>query len=147
MLAWILAAIDLYLMVRSPRPVAVGLFVLPLVLALVVMAGPMTAPQQADWAAWGGVTAFWGIGAWRLPAGAGRSAPAWRSLAGLMYLVQSRRLKQKRPAPFGFALPSLEQSERLNRGAITARLPAADVRPADRRGAGPGARRAANACG
>src|SRR5918993_5498859 len=37
-LSWILAAIDIYLMVRSPRPVAVGMFVLPLVLALVVMA-------------------------------------------------------------------------------------------------------------
>ena len=43
--------------------------------------------------------------------------------AGLMYLVQSNRLKHKRPARFGFALPSLEQSERLNRGAITLAFP------------------------
>ena len=43
--------------------------------------------------------------------------------AGLMYLVQSNRLKHKRRPRFGFALPSLEQSERLNRGAITLAFP------------------------
>ena len=40
-----------------------------------------------------------------------------------MYLAQMRRLKSKRPARFGFALPSLEQSERVNRGAITLAFP------------------------
>ena len=40
-----------------------------------------------------------------------------------MYLVQSNRLKHKRPNRIGFALPSLEQSERLNRGAITVAFP------------------------
>ena len=43
--------------------------------------------------------------------------------AGLMYLAQMRRLKSKRPARFGFSLPSLEQSERVNRGAITIAFP------------------------
>ena len=43
--------------------------------------------------------------------------------AGLMYLVQSNRLKHKRRPRFGFSLPSLEQSERLNRGAITLAFP------------------------
>jgi ABC-type uncharacterized transport system permease subunit len=43
--------------------------------------------------------------------------------AGLMYLVQASRLKHKRRPRFGFALPSLEQSERLNRGAITVAFP------------------------
>ena len=43
--------------------------------------------------------------------------------AGLMYLVQMRRLKPKRPSRFGLSLPSLEQSERLNRGAITLAFP------------------------
>jgi ABC-type uncharacterized transport system permease subunit len=43
--------------------------------------------------------------------------------AGLMYLVQMRRLKAKRPSRFGLALPSLEQSERINRGAITVAFP------------------------
>ena len=39
LLSWIVALIGLYLMVRSPKPVAVGMFVLPLVLGLVVGAG------------------------------------------------------------------------------------------------------------
>jgi ABC-type uncharacterized transport system permease subunit len=43
--------------------------------------------------------------------------------AGLMYLAQMRRLKAKRPSRLGLALPSLEQSERINRGAITLAFP------------------------
>jgi ABC-type uncharacterized transport system permease subunit len=43
--------------------------------------------------------------------------------AGLMYLAQAHRLKTKRAPRFGFALPSLEQSERLNRGAVTLAFP------------------------
>ena len=43
--------------------------------------------------------------------------------AGLMYLVQMHRLKAKRASRFGVALPSLEQSERINRGAITIAFP------------------------
>ena len=57
-LAWIVALIGLYLMVRSPKPVAVGMFVLPLVLGLVI-AG-WSAPRQSDWLEWGGMIAFWG---------------------------------------------------------------------------------------
>jgi ABC-type uncharacterized transport system permease subunit len=44
-------------------------------------------------------------------------------VAGLMYLVQSDRLKHKRPPRIGLTLPSLEQSERLNRAAITIAFP------------------------
>jgi ABC-type uncharacterized transport system permease subunit len=40
-----------------------------------------------------------------------------------MYLVQANRLKHKRPPRFGFALPSLEQLERLNQAAITVAFP------------------------
>ncbi len=40
-----------------------------------------------------------------------------------MYLAQMRRLKSKRPSRFGLVLPSLEQSERVNRGAITIAFP------------------------
>jgi ABC-type uncharacterized transport system permease subunit len=43
--------------------------------------------------------------------------------AGLMYLAQMRRLKAKRPSRTGLALPNLEQSERINRGAITIAFP------------------------
>jgi ABC-type transport system involved in cytochrome c biogenesis permease subunit len=120
-LSWILALIGLYLMVRSPRPVAVGLFVLPLVLALVLLAGRF-ASRTAQWDEWGGATGFWGpVHGVFLLAGAVSTCVAFA--AGLMYLVQSNRLKHKRRPLLGFSLPSLEQSERLNRGAITLAFP------------------------
>src|SRR3954470_21756604 len=120
-LSWILALIGLYLLVRSPRPVAVGLFVLPLVLALVLVAGRF-ASRTAHWGQWQGARAFWGsVHGVFLLAGAVSTCVAFA--AGLMYLVQSNRLKHKRRPRFGFALPSLEQSERLNRGAITVAFP------------------------
>jgi hypothetical protein len=59
LLSWIVALIGLYLMLHSPRAVAVGMFVLPLVLGLVVGAG-WFAPRQSDWLEWGGTVAFWG---------------------------------------------------------------------------------------
>ena len=79
-LSWIVALIGLYLMVHWPRQVAVGLFVLPLVLGLVVAAG-WFAPRESDWLEWGE----------RRPSGApsmafscweARSSPAWRSPPG-----------------------------------------------------------------
>ena len=69
-LSWILALIGLYLMVRSPQPVAVGLFVLPLVLALVLLAGRF-ASRTAQWDEWRGATALLGLGAWGVPPGRG----------------------------------------------------------------------------
>jgi ABC-type uncharacterized transport system permease subunit len=120
-LSWILAAICLYLMVHSRKQVAVGVFLLPLVLGLAIVAGEY-APRQADWGDWGGAVAFWGtVHGLFLLAGAVFTCVAFA--AGLMYLVQANRLKQKRPPRFGFALPSLEQSERLNRGMIILAFP------------------------
>jgi ABC-type transport system involved in cytochrome c biogenesis permease subunit len=121
-LSWVLAAVGLYLIVRSPKPVAVGVFVLPVVLALVVVAG-VWAPKE-NWAesGWGGASLFWGR-AHGLLYLVGAVASCVAFAAGLMYLAQSHRLKHKRPPRFGFALPSLEQSERLNRGAITVAFP------------------------
>jgi ABC-type uncharacterized transport system permease subunit len=119
-LSWIVALIGLYLMVRSPKPVAVGMFVLPLVLGLIT-AG-WFAPRQSDWSEWGGTVTFWGtVHGIFLLAGAVFTCVAF--FAGLMYLVQMRRLKGKHPSPFGLALPSLEQTERINRGAITIAFP------------------------
>jgi len=119
-LAWIFALIGLYLMARAPKGTAVGLFVLPMVLGLV--ASSQLVSQRGGWDEWGSVTRFWGtIHGLFLLAGAVSTCVAFP--AGLMYLVQSRRLKHKRPPRFGFALPSLEQSERLNRGAITVAFP------------------------
>ncbi len=121
-LSWILAAVALYLIVRSPKPVAVGVFILPVVLALIVVAG-FWAPRD-DWAelGLGGASHFWGWAHGMLYlVGAVASCVAF--VAGLMYLAQSDRLKHKRPPRFGFKLPSLEESERLNRGAITVAFP------------------------
>jgi ABC-type uncharacterized transport system permease subunit len=120
-LSWIVALIGLDVMVHSPRQVAVGVFVLPLVLGLVVVAGRY-APRHSDWSRWGGVTEFWGtVHGLLLLAGAVSTCVAFA--AGLMYLAQANRLKHKRPPRFGFALPSLELSERLNRGSITLAFP------------------------
>jgi ABC-type uncharacterized transport system permease subunit len=119
-LSWIVALIGLYLMVRSPKPVAVGIFVLPLVLGLVI-AG-WFAPRRSDWLEWGGTIAFWGTvhGVFLLGSAVFTCVAFF---AGLMYLFQMRRLKAKRPSQFGLVLPSLEQSERINRGAITIAFP------------------------
>jgi ABC-type transport system involved in cytochrome c biogenesis permease subunit len=120
-LSWIVALIGLYLMVHSPKPMATGMFVLPLVLGLVISAG-WFAPRQSDWLQWGGMFAFWGtVHGIFLLAGAVCTCVAF--FAGLMYLVQMRRLKAKQPYRFGLVLPSLEHSERINRGAITLAFP------------------------
>jgi ABC-type transport system involved in cytochrome c biogenesis permease subunit len=119
-LSWILAAIDLYLVVHSQRQAAVGVFILPVVLALVIVAG-LSAPR-ADWSSWGGQVFFWGtVHGLFLMAGAASTCVAFA--AGLMYLVQANRLKHKRPGWLGYTLPSLEQSERVNRGAIIVAFP------------------------
>ena len=121
LLSWIMALIGLYLMLRSPRPVAVGMFVLPLVLGLVVGAGWFS-PRDSAWLDWGDKVAFWGaVHGIFLLGGAVFTCVAF--FAGLMYLAQMRRLKAKRPSRTGLALPSLEQSERINRGAITVACP------------------------
>ena len=121
-LSWIFAAIGLYLMIRAPKHVAVGTFVLPVVVALSALAGT-SASQGESWLGdWGGATFFWGwVHGIFLLAGAASTCVAF--VAGLMYLAQSNRLKHKRPARFGFGLPSLEQSERINRGAVTLAFP------------------------
>jgi ABC-type transport system involved in cytochrome c biogenesis permease subunit len=119
-LSWIVALIGLYLMVHSPKPVAVGMFVLPLVLGLV--AAGWFAPRQSGWPEREGTIAFWGtVHGIFLLAGAVSTCVAF--FAGLMYLVQMQRLKAKRPSRVGLALPSLEHSERINRGAITIAFP------------------------
>ena len=121
LLSWIVALIGLYWMIRSPKPMAVGVFVLPLVLGLVIGAG-WFAPRVSDWSDWGGTVAFWGTvhGIFLLGGGVCTCVAVF---AGLMYLAQMRRLKAKRPSRTGLALPSLEQSERINRGAITIAFP------------------------
>jgi ABC-type transport system involved in cytochrome c biogenesis permease subunit len=119
-LSWIVALIGLYLMLRSPKPIAVGMFILPLVLGLI--AAGLFAPRESAWLDWGGTIAFWGMvhGIFLL-GGAVFTCVAF--FAGLMYLVQMRRLKAKRPSRSKITALSLEQSERINRAAITIAFP------------------------
>ena len=111
--AWGVAAAYLGLLVRRPQN-AVGLFLLPLVLALIG-----AAVFVAD----------------RRPFEPVEAARFWRTIhaasllfgtvsvtlgfaAGLMYLFQSHRLKRKHPFPAWFRLPSLEWLQRFNREAL-----------------------------
>lgn len=107
--AWLLAAIYLYLTLHFPRT-AVGLFVLPLVLGLVVVAARFASRQPFPQTK---ASQFWGIlhGSFLL---LGTVAVFVGFIAGLMNLVQSYRLKHKLPVRQGFQLPSLEWLERAN---------------------------------
>lgn len=107
--AWLLAGAYLYLTYHYPRAV-VGLFVLPLVLALIAAAAfladrdPM-APEGA-WRVWGAMHGgFLLLGTVTVMVG---------FVAGLMYLLQSVRLKRKLPPMQRFRFPSLERLEKLN---------------------------------
>ena len=111
--AWILVALYLYLAFWY-RELGLGVFLLPIVLGLVTAAwffGEEPAPRALD-------DQFWVL----LHAGLlalGSAAVVAATLAGLMYLVQSWRLKSKRGPVLGFALPSLELLERVNHRALT----------------------------
>jgi ABC-type uncharacterized transport system permease subunit len=101
--AWVLAATYLGLMIRRPES-ALGIFVLPLVEALIGVAyllkdAPAFERDEARH--------YWGMlhgVCWLL----GMVAVMLGFVAGLMYLVQSYRLKHKLPPRQGFRLPSLE---------------------------------------
>jgi ABC-type uncharacterized transport system permease subunit len=106
--AWLLVAAYLYLSYYYPRA-ALGLYMLPLAIALVIAAAfadrtPFAAHEASR--AWG---ALHGIALL-----AGTLAVMVGFVAGLMYLVQSYRLKQKRPPSPSFRLPSLEWLEKVN---------------------------------
>ncbi len=118
-LSWIFAAIALYLIVRMPRSVAIGAFALPVVVGLSALAG---LERRQNWSNWGVWAPVWStIHGWFLTLGAVFLCTAF--VAGLTFLAQSRRLKRKQVNPRGVRLPSLEQSERLNRAAVTLAFP------------------------
>jgi hypothetical protein len=115
MAAWILSAAYLYLTLLHPRT-AIGVFVLPVVLALIgvaeFLADPQPFAQSRDSALFGMVHGGLFL--------AGTVMTAAGFLGGLMYLVQAARLKRKRPAIRGLRLPSLELLERVNHWALIA---------------------------
>lgn len=111
--AWVVAAV--YLLLTLSRPQAsLGIFLLPLVLGLLGLAHlfrglPHFSNDQATgwWATLHGVALLLGT----VVVFIGFSA-------GLMYLLQVYRLKQKRPPQKGLRLPSLEWLQRANESSL-----------------------------
>lgn len=106
--AWVLAAFYLWVVFTAPNS-AMGLFVLPLVLAVIAFAeGASHEPFAAQRA-----SRFWNAlhGTLMMLA---TVTVCVGFIAGLMYLIQSWRLKHKLPASPKFRLPSLESLERIN---------------------------------
>jgi len=120
-LAWILAVFYLYGSIHHGR-LTWGLFVLPLVLALVVLAEIFPREEAARVGSlWDIVNIqgerFWGLvhGGLVLLAAVGVSVGF---VASMMYLVQVHRLKAKLAPGQGVKLLSLERIEAMNRRAI-----------------------------
>ena len=107
--SWVLATCYLVLLLRRPQA-AFGLFVLPLVLALIAIAVWVLEPNQPPssdarslWATIHGMSLL-----------VGTVSVLTGFAAGVMYLAQSYRLKHKLPPRQGFQLPSLEWLNKLN---------------------------------
>jgi ABC-type uncharacterized transport system permease subunit len=115
-LAWILAVFYLYGTLHH-RQWAWGVFILPLVLGLVLVAGSFGAQSKLL-----GASSNWGLvhGTLLILAAVGVCVGFFSSL---MYLVQARRLKSKALPGRGIKLPSLERLEIMNRRAILAAFP------------------------
>jgi ABC-type uncharacterized transport system permease subunit len=115
--AWLLVVVYLYLTVHYPKH-AFGLFLLPLVLALVGVATFLAAPEPYPR---GPASRTWGTvhGASILLASV---VVLFGLVTGLMYLEQARRLKRNRPPRLGLQLPSLEWLRRANSRSIVVSL-------------------------
>lgn len=114
--AWTLAAAYLAASVYYPRPL-MGIFLLVAVLGLV---GASAAADTAPLASFQSPR-FWGMTHGVLLM-LGTVAVLWGFLSGVMYLVQSHRLKRKMPRDDRFGLPSLEWLERANSESLGAAL-------------------------
>jgi ABC-type transport system involved in cytochrome c biogenesis permease subunit len=111
--AWVLAAIYLGLLLkRAGNPM--GIFLLPPVLGLIGLAQlfprDQTFPKTEAYRVWSLVHG----GALLL----GTATVLFGFAAGVMYLAQSYRLKQKLPPREGFRLPSLEWLQRTSEGSL-----------------------------
>jgi hypothetical protein len=119
LLAWVLAVFYLYGSVHHRSP-AWALFVLPVVLVLVGLS--LVYRGGGEFGAWFFAEHFWGAvhGLLLLAASVGITVGF---LASVMYLVQARRLRMKRPPLGGLRLLSLERLETMSRRAITLAFP------------------------
>jgi ABC-type transport system involved in cytochrome c biogenesis permease subunit len=118
-LAWILAIFYLYGSLHHAR-VAWGVFVLPVILALVGLATLLSPPAGQNYPR--DDAAFWGQfhGVVMLLATVGMCVGF---VASAMYLVQAYRLRAKLPPGRGLKLMSLERLEAMNRRAIVWAFP------------------------
>jgi len=110
--AWALVVVYLYLTWYHPK-VSIGVFLLPLVLALLGLsqfADQQPFPQSRAGQVWGTVHGIFLL--------LGVVTVSLGFVAGVMYLIQANRLKHKLPATQGLRLPSLEWLERVNSRAI-----------------------------
>ena len=110
--AWGLVVVYLYLSWYH-RKTSIGLFLLPLVLVLIGLAEFASRepfPQSHAGQIWGMIHGIFLL--------LGLVAVTVGFVAGVMYLLQSYRLKHKLPAATGPRLPSLEWLERVNSRAI-----------------------------
>ncbi len=114
-LSWVLAVAYLSIHWFYPR-VTLGLFALPLIVGLVASAGFLGTESRRELEGWARI---WGPVHGALLA-IGAIAVIVGFVAGVMYLVQVRRLKAKHLPSELFDLPSLELLERINRHGITA---------------------------
>jgi hypothetical protein len=111
--AWILAAAYLGLAVSRPQT-NVGLFLLPVVLALIGLGYAFRkAPAFPDDRA----LMMWGV-AHGLMLLLGTVAVSFGFVAGVMYLVQSWRLKKRVPPQAGLKLPSLEWLQSVSKQSL-----------------------------
>jgi ABC-type uncharacterized transport system permease subunit len=112
--AWALAVVYVALVLYQPQA-STGVFLLPVMLALIAMARGASQEPLVEFAA----PRFWGIvhGVFLM---LGAVAVLLGFVAGLMYLVQSYRLKKKLPTSATFRLPSLEWLERVNSRSLAA---------------------------
>ncbi len=111
--AWGLAAVYLYLAVAHPK-VPFGLFLLPLALAMIGAAAFLASDQPLEL---GAASRVWGA-IHNVSILLASVSVLVGFTAGLMYLGQARRLKQKHPATGGLRLPSLEWLQSANARAI-----------------------------
>lgn len=116
--AWVFALCYLFLHWHFPD-LALGVFTLPITLGCVLFAAFLDDEPRRDLQGW---VQVWGF-AHGIVLLAGALAVAGGFVAGLMYLVQARRLKAKHIAVAGMDLPSLEFLERMNRRGIALGFP------------------------
>ncbi len=122
-LIWALALIYVVLDLEY-RELALGAFLLPMIVTLVAAAAVLGEERTRELP--DGMGRFWAmVHAALLTVGAFCVGVSF--VAGLMYLVQVRRLKAKRLPGSGWKLPSLETLERVNRRGLVLGFPALTV--------------------